>query len=60
MSELDLLAPSITQRAIAIRRAMEEISKIRAIRQVNDTLNQRNSLSVAEIYNTPLNSDILI
>jgi len=39
MSELDPPAPSITQRAIAVRKAMEEVAKIRAKRQVNNALN---------------------
>jgi len=30
ISELDLLAPSITQRAAAIKKAIEEIARIRA------------------------------
>lgn len=60
MSELDPPAPSITQRAAAIRKAMEEISKIRTTRQVNDALNQRNGPSVTAIHDVPLNSDVLV
>jgi len=39
ISKLDLPAPSITQRAAAIKKAMEEIARIRAKKQVNNTLN---------------------
>ena len=39
ISELDLPAPSITQQAAAIKKAMEEIAKIRVKKQVNNILN---------------------
>ncbi|RFU31044.1 hypothetical protein B7463_g5287, partial [Scytalidium lignicola] len=42
MSELDILALTISQRATAIKKAMEEISKIRAKRQVQDVINMYN------------------
>jgi hypothetical protein len=38
MTELDPPTSSMTQRATAIKRAMDEISKIRATRQVNDAI----------------------
>jgi hypothetical protein len=60
ISTLDALAPTITQRASAVRKAIEEIAKVRAERQVNNTLNQRNGLSVEAIYNLLLNSDVLV
>ena len=60
MSELDPPSPSITQRAAAIRKAMEEITKIRAERQVNNALNQRNGPSVEAIHDLPLNSNVLV
>lgn len=60
MSELDPPAPSITQRAAAIKKAMEEIARIRAKKQVDDALNQRNGPSVTTIHNLPLNSDVLV
>jgi hypothetical protein len=46
MTELDPPTPSTTQRATAIKQAMEEISKICAARQVNDALHQQNGPSV--------------
>ena len=40
--------------------AMEEIARIRAKKQVDDALNQRNGPSVTTIHNLPLNSDVLV
>jgi carbamoylphosphate synthase small subunit len=60
MSKLNPPAPSITQRALVIRKAIEEISKIRAEQQVKDALNQQNGPSINAIHNLPLNSNILI
>jgi hypothetical protein len=40
MSELDPPAPSIIQCASVIRKAIEEVLKIRAEQQVKDALNQ--------------------
>ena len=60
MSELDPPEPSIAQRAAAIRKAMEEVLKVRAERQINNALSQRNGPSVDAIHNLPLNSDVLV
>ena len=60
ISELDPPAPSITQRAAAIKKAIEEIARIRAKKQINNALNQRNGPSITTIHNLPLNSDVLI
>jgi hypothetical protein len=60
MTESDPPPPSVTQRAAAIHRAMDEITKIRAMRQVNDALNQCNGPSVTPIHNATLNSPILV
>ena len=60
ISELDLPAPSIIQRAAAIKKVMEEIVRIRVKKQVNNALNQRNGPSVTTIYDLPLNLDVLI
>jgi hypothetical protein len=60
ISTLDPSAPTITQRATAVRKAMTEVAKIRAERQVNNALNQRNSPSVKAIHDLPLNSDVLV
>jgi hypothetical protein len=60
ISELDPPAPSITQRALVIRKAIEEVSRIRAEQQVKDALNQQNGPSVNAIHDLPLNSNVLI
>ena len=60
ISKLDPPAPSITQRAAAIKKVIEEIARIRAKKQVNNILNQQNGLSVTTIYDLPLNSDVLV
>jgi hypothetical protein len=39
---------------------MAEIAKIRAERQVNNALNQRNSLLVKAIHDLSLNSDVFV
>jgi hypothetical protein len=39
---------------------MEEVANIRAERQVNNTLNQRNGPSIKAIHDLPLNSDVLV
>jgi hypothetical protein len=39
---------------------MAEVAKIRAEKQVNNALNQRNSPSVKAIHDLPFNSDVLV
>jgi hypothetical protein len=53
-------ASSISQRAMTIEKAMTEMRKFRAERQVADALNIRNDLIVTPIHDLPLNSDVLI
>jgi hypothetical protein len=60
MSELNPLVPSIIQYALVIRKAIEEVSRIRVEQQVKDALNQQNGLSIDAIHDLPLNSNILI
>ena len=60
MTETDPPAPSMIQRATAITRAMTEITKVRAARQVSDAINQRKGPSVTAIHDTPLNSPVLV
>jgi hypothetical protein len=60
MTELDPPAPSVTQRATAIKKAMTEVIKIRSKIQVQDALNHRNGPSVSPIHDLPLNSDVLV
>jgi hypothetical protein len=60
MSTLDPLALTITQQATVVRKAMAEVARIRADRQVNNALNQRNSLSVEAIHDLSLNLDVFV
>lgn len=60
MGEFDPPAPSVTQRATAIRKAMDEVAKVRAKIQVNDALNHRNGPSTEAIHSLPVNSDVLV
>ena len=62
MSEFDAPAPTITQRATAIKNAMKEVQKVRAEKQVADALNQRNGPGpmVSVVHDLPLDSDVLV
>lgn len=60
MHELDPPAPSISQRAAAIKKAMDEVQKYRAEQQVADALNTRNGPVVNHLHDLPLNSDVLV
>jgi hypothetical protein len=51
---------SIIQRAIAIEKAMIEIRKFRAERQIADALNTRNDSIIIPIHDLSINSDVLI
>jgi hypothetical protein len=51
---------SINQRAIAIEKAMIEMKKFKAERQVADALNTRNDLIIISIHDLFLNSNVLI
>jgi hypothetical protein len=59
MIEMDVSSSTITQRAIAMKKAMDEVRKLHAIRQVNDALNIRND-SISLIHNLSLNSPVLV
>jgi hypothetical protein len=60
MVATDPPALSISQRASAIQKAMNEVTKVRAKMQVNNALNQRNGPSTETIHNLPLHSDVLV
>jgi hypothetical protein len=51
---------SINQRVMTIEKAMIEMKKFRAERQVADALNIRNDLIVTSIHDLSLNSNVLI
>jgi hypothetical protein len=60
ISNLDPPAPSVTDRAAIIRKAMAEIVKLRAKQTVNSALHHRNGPDTTPIYDLPLNSKVLV
>jgi hypothetical protein len=60
MSNLDPPAPSIIDRAAAIRKAMSEIAKLRAKQAVNSALNYCNRPDTTLVHDLPLNSKVLV
>ncbi len=59
MIESDAFLSTIIQRAIAMRKTMNEIKRFMIIRRVNDVLNNRNE-SISQIYELSLNFSVLI
>ena len=60
ISKLDPPAPSVTDRAAAIQKAMAEIVKLRAKQTINNALYYYNGPNITLVYNLPLNSKVLI
>ena len=60
MSELDSPAPKISQRAAAIKKAMAELAKLRAKRQVADALHTRNGPNTDNLHTLAINSRVLV
>jgi hypothetical protein len=60
MAELDAPSATVTQRAAALKKAMNEVQKIRAERQVATALNMRNGPNTTAVYGLPLNSPVLV
>jgi len=60
MTEFNPPTPSIATRAMVIKKAMNEITKIRAEHQVTDALQQRNGPSTTNIHDLPLRSPVLV
>ncbi len=60
MTENDVPSPTITQRVIAMRKAMNEVKRFMTIRRVNDALNTRNESSITTIHDLSLNSQVLV
>jgi hypothetical protein len=60
MTDLDAPSPTVTQRANAIKKAMAEVRKVRAERQVADALAQRNGPRTSHIHDLPINSPVLV
>src|SRR6266576_7246944 len=60
ISKLDSPAPSITERAAAIRKVMAKVVKLWAKQTINNALHYHNGPNITLIYNLPLNSEVLI
>jgi hypothetical protein len=60
MTEMNAFSSTITQRFVAMRKIMNEVRKLIAVRQVNDALNIRNDSSSILIHALSLNSDVLV
>ena len=60
MSNLDPPAPSVTDRAAIIQKAIAEIVKLRAKQTVNSALYYRNRPDTTLIHDLPLNSEVLV
>ena len=60
ISNLDPPAPSITERAAIIRKAIAKIVKLRAKQTVNNALYYYNGPNITLVHNLPLNSKVLI
>ena len=60
ISNIGPSAPSITDRAAIIRKAIAEIVKLRAKQTINNALHHYNGPNITLVYNLPLNSKVLI
>jgi hypothetical protein len=60
MIKMNVSSSTITQRVIAMRKAMKEVQKFIVIRQMNDVMNTRNDLIITLIHELSLNSLVLI
>ena len=60
INNLDPPAPSITERAAAIQKAIAEIVKLWAKQTVNNALHYCNGLNITSVHNLPLNSEVLM
>ena len=58
--ELDAPSPTVAQRSSAIKKAMAEIHKLRAERNVADALNTRNGPKTDAVHSLPPNSPVLV
>ena len=60
ISKLDPPAPSITEQAAAIQKAMAKIVKLQAKQTVNNTLHYHNRPNTTLVHNLLFNSKVLI
>ena len=58
--ELDALSPSVTQQANAIKKAIAEVQKLRAERQVADALNMHNKPKTDTVHDLLPNLPVLV
>lgn len=56
----DKPSPGTLDRAVAVRKASEQMSRYFAKRQLRDALRSRNGPDVSEIHNAPLGSKVLV
>ena len=60
MNESNAFVSSITQRSIAMKKAMDEIRKLNVNRQVNDVINTKNEFSTIHFHDLSFNAPVLI
>ena len=60
MTESDPPSPTVTQRANAVKKAMAEVRKLRAERQIADALNMRNGPRTDATHDLPPKSPVLV
>ena len=60
MTELDAFFLTISQRAIVMKKAMNEMRKLNVNRQINDVFNTRNEFSTIHLHDFSLNSFVLV
>ena len=60
ITNLDAPSLTVTQRATAVKKAIEEIRKLYTKRQVTDALSIQNGPRIDAIYDLPPNSQVLV
>ena len=60
MNESDAFVSNITQRFIAMKKAMNEIRKLNVNRQINDVINMKNEFSTIHFHDLFLNAPVLV
>ena len=60
MTKLDASSPSINKYTMAMKKAIDEVQKCTASRQVNNALNTYNGLFIASVHDLPINSLVLV
>jgi hypothetical protein len=60
ITEHDPLLLLVIKRALAIKKAIAKVQKLKAKRSVNDALNARNGLNITIVYKLVLNFKVLV